>query len=687
MASTHYRPEIDGLRAVAVLVVVLFHAGLGLPGGYIGVDVFFVISGFLITGIIRRGLEHSTFSLAEFWERRVRRIYPALIVTVVATLAVGYQLLVPQELEELGKSSVAQSLLLANVYFSRDTGYFAGPAEFKPLLHTWSLAVEEQFYLLFPLLLVFFKTQSRKQLFWGMACIAIISFGGSIYETAFHPNAAFFLLPTRAWELLVGCMLSVLPWKCDTRPRLDSAMAMAGMLAILLPACCYGPTTVFPGLAAVPPVIGTAAVIYATGQTRETIIGRLLSLRPVVFIGFISYSLYLWHWPVIVYMRTYWGHLEWEHVALALIGSFIISVVSWRFIETPLRYKLFLPKRRRLFSSAFCLSGATALVGVLFIFAKGIPERFPENLDAHIADTRWIGDEHSVSYRDLQMEDLPNLGIDAAVSSGGNVDFLLWGDSHGMVLSSMFSEIAAELELKGKALLAHGQVPVPGVCRPEGRIESVDEIRVRNEVLDYIAASRPKNVILVCRWSWYTDGYSDLELHGNATFTRTEHLHTAGPYSAVTPLKNTALLAQGLETLVSCCEESGVTLWVVKQVPEVRGNDPAGDVFRWSVGRVERLPDRRVSREQHQLRQENANSIFRGISSATLRLVDPAPCFFGSDGFTLNVQDGRSNYRDNDHLTRWGVERLRRFIMDILLEIKQQNKGLVTGSGAENTSG
>ena len=165
MAGIGYRPEIDGLRALAVVPVVMFHLGLGFPGGFVGVDVFFVISGFLITGIIRRGLENETFSLAEFWERRIRRIFPAVFVVVAATLAVGYWLLLPNELEELGKSSVAQALLLANVYFWRDTGYFAGPAEFKPLLHTWSLAVEEQFYLFFPLVLVFLRRLSRKKLF------------------------------------------------------------------------------------------------------------------------------------------------------------------------------------------------------------------------------------------------------------------------------------------------------------------------------------------------------------------------------------------------------------------------------------------------------------------------------------------------------------------------------------------
>jgi peptidoglycan/LPS O-acetylase OafA/YrhL len=212
MTGSGYRPEIDGLRALAVVPVVMFHLGLGFPGGFVGVDVFFVISGFLITGIIRRGIEHESFSLAEFWERRIRRIFPALFVMVVATLAVGSWLLLPNELEELGMSSVAQAFLLANVYFWRDTNYFAGPAEFKPLLHTWSLAVEEQFYLFFPLVLSFFRQLSRKKLFALFTAVALTSFAGSVYGAFFHAGATFFLLPTRAWELLIGCMLAVFPW-------------------------------------------------------------------------------------------------------------------------------------------------------------------------------------------------------------------------------------------------------------------------------------------------------------------------------------------------------------------------------------------------------------------------------------------------------------------------------------------
>ena len=282
MAKSSYRPEVDGLRAIAVIAVLIYHLGIGLPGGFVGVDVFFVISGFLITGIIHRGLENGTFSLGEFWERRVRRIFPALFVVLAATLAAGYWLLPPNELEDLGRSSVAQALLVANVYFSQSTGYFAGPAEFKPLLQTWSLAVEEQFYLFFPLALCFLKRIGRMKLFTLLATIALISLAASIYGIVFHPGSAttFYLLPTRAWELLVGCMLAVLPWKCRPSPRRDGAIAILGLLAIAIPIFMYDSSTPFPGLAAVPPVLGTAAIIFATASTPTIWLCKALSLRP-----------------------------------------------------------------------------------------------------------------------------------------------------------------------------------------------------------------------------------------------------------------------------------------------------------------------------------------------------------------------------------------------------------------------
>jgi peptidoglycan/LPS O-acetylase OafA/YrhL len=269
-----YRPEIDGLRAIAILTVVFYHVGLGCPGGYIGVDVFFVISGYLISSLILREMREGTFSLAGFWERRVRRIFPALAACVMATLVAGWFLLLPEDLENLGKSTVAQTLLAANIYFWRTTNYFASANEAKPLLHTWSLAVEEQFYLLFPLLLLAcfrFPALRRPRTLVILILLGLVgSLSVAVWGVKHQPYATFFLLPTRAWELLCGVLVAALPVSAIPTSRLvRESASWLGLAAILLPVWLYGETTPFPGLAALPPCLGTALFIWGTGRRSE----------------------------------------------------------------------------------------------------------------------------------------------------------------------------------------------------------------------------------------------------------------------------------------------------------------------------------------------------------------------------------------------------------------------------------
>ena len=668
--KTSYRPEIDGLRALAVVAVVLFHVGLGFPGGYIGVDVFFVISGFLITGIIRRGLERSTFSLAEFWERRVRRIFPALFVNVVGTLGLGYCFLLPQEFEELGKSSVAQALLLSNVYFWSDTGYFAGPAELKPLLHTWSLAVEEQFYLFFPLLLVFFKSQSRQRLFGWLACISIISFGASVYGTTFHSGATFFLLPTRAWELLVGCMLAVLPWKLSSRPRRDGTIAVTGLLAIIVPIFCYDSNTPFPGLAAIPPVFGAAAVIYATATTRGTLVGRVLSFRPVVFVGLISYSLYLWHWPVIVFVRMYFGHLGWKQIIFALVCSLTLALLSWKFIETPCRRNTFLPRRRRLFGTAFLLSGATVAVSHLMVGTGGLPSRFPNYSTELFEDTLYPGTIYATSKEEdeFYFDELPLLGVEAKPSGNEKqVDFIVWGDSHGMMLCGAIDHTAGELGLTGRAMVWGGQVPGPNlVCRNNNPSKS-------SALMKWMDANRPRNLIVINRWSYRTNGLNEPEA-GNLPHEDnflSDVTHESKSYE-----DSSAALQRSLQGLASFCEQSGITLWILKQVPEINEQHAARDVLMYSLERRQSLPDKTASIDQHRARQERPSRILASINSSAVRIVDPAPYLFDENGDVIIVRGGRSCYYDEDHLTSWGASALSPLFMEIFTEMKLQKSNV-----------
>ncbi|HPO71987.1 MAG TPA: acyltransferase, partial [Armatimonadota bacterium] len=295
-----YRPEVDGLRAVAILSVLFYHAGFGCHGGYVGVDVFFVISGFLITSLIWNDLEAGRFTFAQFWERRARRIVPASVVVMAVVVAAGLFLLLPPDLEALGRAAASQAAFGANIYYWRTTGYFGGNTDEMPLLHTWSLAVEEQFYFIVPFILWgmfrFPALRSRPAVLSVLLAGFVISFATSVWGVHYRRDATFYLLPTRAWELLLGALVAFLPVSPRhlARGHAREFVAIAGMLLILFAVFTYSPETLFPGPAAIPPCLGTALVIWAN-QRRDgdvpTFLGKALSVRPLVFIGLISYSL------------------------------------------------------------------------------------------------------------------------------------------------------------------------------------------------------------------------------------------------------------------------------------------------------------------------------------------------------------------------------------------------------------
>ena len=332
-----YRRDIDGLRALAVLPVVFFHLGWGAPGGFVGVDVFFVISGFLIGSIVIREIETGTFSLLRFWERRVRRILPALTVVVIATAIAGIVWMIPDHLEELGKSIMAQPALVANVYFWQESGYFETAAEYQPLLQTWSLAVEEQFYLFFPLVMILLFKLGRRGAFIGVLSLIAASLAWSIIGTKAYPSLAFYLLPSRIWELDLGVILALLQIKRE-RPRwVNETLSWGGIACILVAVFTFDLNTPFPGYTALLPCLGAAFVIFGNAQGATSSVA-FLGWGPIRFIGLISYSLYLWHWPLIVFARYQSsGELSSSTKGAILVLSLVLAILSWRFVERPFR--------------------------------------------------------------------------------------------------------------------------------------------------------------------------------------------------------------------------------------------------------------------------------------------------------------------------------------------------------------
>lgn len=338
-----YRADIDGLRGLAVVPVVLFHAQVSLfSGGYVGVDVFFVISGYLITTLLWGDIQQERFSILKFYERRARRILPALFSIILFSLAAGYFLLLPNDFHNLASSALSSVLFYSNVFFWREFASFLGALELQPLLHTWSLAVEEQFYIFFPILLWCIVKWKRSILVGAIALGGTGSFFLSVWASSIDPAGNFFLIPTRAWELAVGSLLALGVFGSPNQVQLLRGLAgVTGLGAICSAVFFYDIHTDFPGLAAALPVFGTAAIIWAGSASAATpsFVTRLLSLKPFVFVGLISYSLYLWHWPLLVFARHWFTQTQLSALATALIFalSFVLAILSWRFIERPFR--------------------------------------------------------------------------------------------------------------------------------------------------------------------------------------------------------------------------------------------------------------------------------------------------------------------------------------------------------------
>jgi peptidoglycan/LPS O-acetylase OafA/YrhL len=481
-----YRPDIDGLRAVAVLAILWFHAGLpGMPGGYTGVDVFFVISGYLITTIIRRDSAAGRFSFAAFYERRFRRIAPALLTVTAVTMAVGYVLLLPDELDRLSKSTIAAVAMVPNLYFWLTLNYFAPPHWMAPMLHSWSLGVEEQFYLLFPAALILAQRLWRVRP--AIALFAVGSLTLCIVATPSMPAASFYLLPTRGWELMAGALLAL---GVGLPERFREAGAMAGAALILAGYALLSAADLFPGWRALLPAVG-AALVIAGGQ--KSVVARGLSFAPCVYIGRLSYSLYLWHWPVLVFIR-HWRTEQVLPPAWAIGGlslALALSAASYRWIEQPARRRS-VPFRNVLIS---CGGGAAAILAAsgVAIAGGGLPARFSKQVN-DVAAQR-------TAYAPLARVCL-EVGIEKAIRDcrfgpPGPPQVLLWGDSHAAAIS----------EAVGVAIGRPGLLVATGGCEPmlhpvAGLTEPVCTATNAAVLRLALADSAIKTVVLGGYWTW-----------------------------------------------------------------------------------------------------------------------------------------------------------------------------------------
>jgi len=360
-----YRSEIDGLRAIAVISVIFCHSGFSIfSGGFVGVDIFFVISGYLITTILISEYKAENFSIIQFYERRLRRIFPALFFVVLITIPFAYALLLPDELINFSKSLSAVSLFVSNIFFWKDDNYFAIASGLKPLLHTWSLAVEEQFYILFPIFLMIFWRFGKKFIFITIFLLIIFSLATAQVGAIFRPIPNFFLLPTRLWEIAIGALVALLlldDYFSRVGLKNRQLLSFLGVLLISIAIFKFDSQTLNPSIYTLLPTLGTALIIIFAEQ--NTFVGRLLSVRVLVGTGIISYSLYLWHQPVLAFSRMLIPSIGYIEKIILIVLIFILSIISWKYVESPFRKKnLF--NRKFIFISSISISIIFCLFGI-----------------------------------------------------------------------------------------------------------------------------------------------------------------------------------------------------------------------------------------------------------------------------------------------------------------------------------
>lgn len=626
MNEIKYRPEIDGLRAIAVMAVVIHHFGFGCPGGYVGVDVFFVLSGFLISSLILRDIKRETFSLVNFWERRVRRIFPALAVTIAVTLAAGL-LLLPHDFQELAESAVASVFSIANVYFWTNTGYFQASAETMPLLHMWSLSVEEQFYVFHPFLLVVLcRYTSTMTMFYVLCFLSLLSLLVAWYAVIYHPSVAFYLLPTRLWELLLGTLISIGIFDFSWSPaamgrKLTNSIQVLGIFAILVPVFLYSPSTPFPGIAAIPPCIGTALLIWVF-QTEKGLIYRFLESPGMRGIGKISYSLYLWHWPILAYVR-YWNvapELSVLTSALAFAASFIFGYLSYRFVETPFRKKSILETKR----SVFCVAGLSALClvgsGLGIIYMHGFPSRFSDQT-LHFANAFSSKQVSNVTLSDLRTENVLQL---VESSDSQKEALLVWGDSHAKAICPVLKNLGMQSNTTVHAITHTGTPPLLNYVG-KGEFSMKDQTTVWNkEVLKLVAANtKIRRVILVARW----DQSIGSDVEGAAAI-------------------------EGLRLVCETLKRLGRKTYILLQVPthptDVPKHLARQTIFGFPVESVSVSKDDCLSVKVNQMIVERLHE--------TATILDPQPFFLDSSQTRFRAAvDGDSLYKDRHHLSEDGA--------------------------------
>ncbi|QRF59027.1 acyltransferase family protein [Variovorax paradoxus] len=636
---TSFRNDINGLRAWAVVAVILYHFGVpGFGGGFVGVDVFFVISGFLMTGIVVVGLERGNFSVLNFYLARARRILPALIALCAVLLLLGWWTLATLDYQILGTHAAFSLAFLSNIKFWREAGYFDAASHEKWLLHTWSLAVEWQFYLLLPLVLlaVWKWRPGRRPVLVAMVAGLVASLALSVVVTSLRPSAAFYLLPTRAWEMLAGGLAYLLANRWTLAARQRTALEAVGLTLVIVSIFGFDSSSPWPGALAMVPVIGTATMLLAAQPAS-----RWTGCPLAQWLGTRSYSLYLWHWPIVVALTYLERQTEFIAIALGLSLTLALGELSYRLVETPAR--IFLGRFWKISGAAFLLGtfAAVAAIGIAIRSMPGIPGRFSEAIELVANESNNKNPRYNECYVRGGTES------PSCIYGGNNLRAVLIGDSHADAVTTGLAAALTD-DRDGIMAWAYSSCPtllgVKQLKSNDGSNEKCGEFLLwAEEKLKDIRQDVP--LVIVNRTSAYAVG-------NNEPWEKTRDqplVYFKNPYNTITP-ESLAEFSQKLAD-TACQFSRNRLVYLVRPIPEMGIDVPKAMSRAMILGRYKEIS---ISLEDYHQRHA---TVWAAQDSARdrcgVKILDPLP-YLCKDGRCNGAKNGHPLYVDDDHLSEFG---------------------------------
>lgn len=658
-----YRPEIDGLRAIAVLTVILYHAGFSfIQGGYLGVDIFFVISGFLITSIIRSEIIEQKFSLANFYERRIRRIIPPLYLVMSITLGASWFILTPAQLKDLYESTISIVLYFSNFHFWLQSDYFAADASLSPLLHTWSLAVEEQFYFIFPLLLMLMmklkKIKAPNIILMG--CIA--SLITTIYIYNKDPNANFFFTSSRAWELGIGCWIACLPATKPIHKNYSSIITSISLVTILVCMFLFNHDTLHPGPLTIIPVLATAALIRYVNT--ETATFKILAHKYMVRIGLYSYSAYLWHQPIFALFRIKSDNTPelWQFLPLILV-TFLCAHITWKFLEKPVRNKQTISFKKLII--------AISLISIIFlglsalaIKNQGFPERFGKTGTLIYTQQQMATPYNTTCLENYSKKNLSQLIKTCSLGTEKEqYDFILWGDSHAASLAYGLNASAKNLNLKGLQLTSNGCPSSKDITRLDNKRMQKNCPKDAERALQIIEELKPQYVIILNRWALQFEGSRFDNKLGGKEHGSTARLSKTKHREELTHEELSAYYLDYMQNLNHQLAKHGTKLILIQQIPEAGWNVPQSMFYNI---RDKKNVSLTLPRQTINDRNQKVNTLFKKLNNvSSISQIDPVDILCDKN-LCYHSENDIPLYFDDDHLSKYASKKLADYIFEYI---------------------